>query len=77
MAAGKSQISKAKCPGAGRREIMIKDDGGAVAEEDKCRASRERSLISPEKQAGSLPESTGKEGTGSRSTGRLGPTMSL
>lgn len=32
---------------------MIKDDGGAVTEEDKCHASRERSLISPEKQAGS------------------------
>jgi len=36
MAGGESQISKAKCSGAGREEIMIRDDGKAITEEDKC-----------------------------------------
>lgn len=33
------QISKTKCSGAGREEIMIKDNGKAVTEEDKCHLS--------------------------------------
>lgn len=33
------QISKTKCSGAGREEIMIKDNGKAVTEKDKCHLS--------------------------------------
>lgn len=36
MAGGESQISKAEHSGTDGEEIMIKDDGKAVTEEDKC-----------------------------------------
>jgi len=41
-------MSRAKCPGAGRKGIMIKDDSKAVTEGNKCCASPERGLISQE-----------------------------